>query len=268
MNEKPDSNQPAPAAAGPKAAPAREEVVFRPVQARRTFQAVAEQIRLQLSRGQLRPGDRLPSDRELAERFGVSRGGVREAIRSLQAAGLVDVRPGVTGGTFIRHDHSGGLTQTVQDMMSLGRVSIAAMTEARIELMGVAIRLACERITDEELDAIEADIDFHTELFKVGKGSRNTKSVVEFYKLIARATHNEVIVMMVDALSEIIQVLLAQVDPTPRKDIIQVRKRVLAHLRERDAAKAMAAMAQHLRRIGEYLESESRKAAAKRKLDA
>lgn len=240
--------------------------MFQPVRVRRTFEAVCDQIRQQLARGQLRPGDRLPGDRELAEQFGISRSGVRDALRSLESAGLVEVRTGVNGGFFIHSGDSTGLTRTVQDMVSLGRVPIVDLTEARVELMGVAIRLACARAKDAELDAIEADIDHHTALFEQGRGSRNSRSVIEFYRLIARATHNEVIVMMVDALSEIIRTLLDRVDPQPRQDIIQVRRKVLALMRARDAEAAASAMAAHLRAISDYLESESRKPGRRRKL--
>lgn len=244
------------------------EPMFQPVRTRRGFEAVCDQIRQQLDRGELRPGDRLPSEKDLAEQFDISRSGVREALRSLEAAGLVEVRTGIQGGFFIHHGNPSGLTQTVRDMVSLGQVSIANVTEARIELMGVAIRLACARATEQELDAIEADIHHHTELFRTGQGSRNTKSVIEFYRLIARATHNEVILMMVDTLSEIIRSLLARVDPQPRKDIMQVRRKVLALMRARDPQGAADAMSTHLRRVNDYLESENRKTQRSREIAA
>ena len=233
--------------------------IFHPVRTRRSFEVVCDQIREQLARGQLRPGTRLPAEKELAEQFAISRSAVREALRSLEAAGLVEARTGINGGFFIHSGKPAALTQTVQDLVSLGQLSIANVTEARIELMNVAIRLACARATAEELEAIENDITYHTELFHNGHGSRNSKSVIEFYRLIARATHNEVIVMMVDALSEIIRTLLAQVNPQPRKDIMQVRRKVLALMRERDAQAACKAMKDHLHNVSGYLESESLK---------
>ncbi|MFN3735744.1 FadR/GntR family transcriptional regulator [Hydrogenophaga sp.] len=247
------SKAPTPTARGP---------VFQPVRTRRAFEVVCDQIRQQIARGDLRPGERLPGEKELAEQFDISRIAVREALRSLEAAAVVEARTGLNGGFFIRDSNSAGLTQSVQDMVSLGQVSISDVTEARVELMGVAIRLACARATEEELNAIEADIDHHTELFRERGGSRNTKSVIEFYRLIARATHNNVILMMVDALSEIIRELLAHIDPQPRQDIMLVRRQVLALLRARDPEGASAAMALHLRKVSEYLESESQKKTA------
>ncbi len=255
---------------GPTGDPATTDIVFQPVRTRRSFEAVCDQIRQQLAKGELLPGHRLPSEKELAEQFDISRSGVREALRSLEAAGLVEARTGIHGGFYIsnRSATASGLTQTVQDMVSLGQVGIADVTEARVELMSMAIRLACTRATEEDFAAIEADIQHHTELFRTGIGSRNTKSVVKFYRLIAQATHNEVIVMMVDALSEIIRILLARVDPQPRKDLMQVRRKVLALMRARDSEGAAKAMSAHLRRVNDYLESENRKTERSRKAPA
>jgi DNA-binding FadR family transcriptional regulator len=234
--------------------------VFHRVRTRRAFEAVCEQIRGQIARGDLHPGDRLPGERDLAEQFGISRVAVREALRSLEAANVVQARAGLNGGFFIHSGgNSAGITQAVQDMVALGQISMANVTEARVELMAVALRLACARATEDELDAIADDIDHHAALFRTGGGSRSSKSVIEFYRLIARATHNEVIVLMVDALSEIIRVLLASIAPQPRKDLMQLRRKVLALLRERDAQGAVDAMAQHLRRVNDYLESEGMK---------
>jgi DNA-binding FadR family transcriptional regulator len=232
--------------------------LFQPVRTRRAFEAVCDQIRRQVAEGSLQPGHRLPGERELAEQFDISRSGVREALRSLELAGLVEARTGVNGGFFIRMSPPEGITQAVRDMVALGQMPTASVTEARIELTCVALRLACQRATEAELDAIEADIDYHAELFRQGRGSRNVHSVGEFYRLIARATHNEVIVMLVDALSEIVRTLLARIDPKPREDIIQVRRKVLRQLRARDADKACAAMTLHLKHLNEYLEAQSR----------
>lgn len=227
---------------------------FLPVRTRRAFEAVCDQVRRQVADGTLQPGQRLPGERELAEQFDISRSGVREALRSLELAGLVEARTGANGGFFIKASGTEGITQAVRDMVSLGQVPTESVTEARIELTCVAIRLACQRATPEELDAIDADIDHHADLFRKGRGSRNTRALTEFYRLVAKATHNEVMVMLVDALSEIVRTLLARIDPQPMPEIIQVRRKVLRHLRAGEADKACAAMTAHLRHLNEYLE--------------
>ncbi|WP_174718424.1 GntR family transcriptional regulator [Azoarcus sp. DN11] len=237
--------------------------VFQRVRTRRTFEAVCDQIRRQVNDGALRPGQRLPGERELAEQFDVSRSGVREALRSLESAGLVEARTGVNGGFFIRSTGTEGIAQAVRDMVALGQVPTENVTDARIELTCVAIRLACQRATAAELDAIEADIDHHTELFRHGGGSRNTRSVTEFYRLLARATHNEVIVMLVEALAEIVRTLLARIDPRPREDVFAVRRKVVSLIRAGDAEQACAVMTDYLRQLNDYLEDQSQTRSAR-----
>lgn len=235
---------------------------FVPVRTRRAFESVCDQIRLQVADGSLRAGQRLPPEKDLAEQFGVGRIVVREALRSLEVAGVVQSRPGLNGGVFITSGGSDGVTQAVRDMVALGQIPTDHVTEARIELTCVAIRLACRRATPAELDAIDADIDYHAELFRQGRGSRNTHKLGEFYRLLARATHNEVIVMLVDALSEIVRTMLARIDPQPRADIVAVRRKVLRLVRAGDADRACATMSLHFKHLNDYLESQQKVRAA------
>ncbi|MEO8296315.1 MAG: FCD domain-containing protein [Burkholderiales bacterium] len=233
--------------------------VFEPVRTRRAFEAVCDQIRQQVAAGTLQPGRRLPGDKELAEQFSISRSGVREALRSLEMAGVVESRTGVNGGVFIRSGSTEGIAQAVRDLVGLGQVPTASVIEARIELMNVAIRLACERATEAELDAIEADIDRLEQLFRQGRGTRNVRLLNEFYRLLARATHNEVIVMLVDSLTQIVRTLLARIDPLkPQDNLIAERRKVLHHLRARDASGASTAMAQQQQQLIDYLEMHER----------
>jgi DNA-binding FadR family transcriptional regulator len=247
--------------------PLFDDPLFQPVRTRRGFEAVCDRIREQLMSGELKPGDRLPGERELAERYAIGRSAARDALRSLEMAGVVEARKGVNGGFYIReggHGGHGALAQSMQDMVSLSRISIENAMEARTEITCVAIRLACLRATEEDFVLLQKDIDLHTNLFRLGQGSRNTQSVIEFYRLVAQATHNPLIVMMVDALSEVYQGLLAQVDPRPNKEIMVVRQRVLDLMRQRDADAAAQAMAVYQRKISEYLVSEREKKPARR----
>lgn len=235
-----------------------EGLGLREVRSQRGFEAVCDQIRQQIFRGELRPGDRLPGERELAEQLAVSRSVVREAIRSLESMGLVESRMGAHGGIYIRTSTPHGITQAMSDMVALAQMPIAVVTETRIELTCMAIRLACERATEAELDAIEADNEYHAELFRKGQGSRNARSLHRFYHLLAVATHNDLTVMLVDAVSEVMRMILLRIDPQPHPDMVAVRRKVLRHLRARDAAGASEAMRVHLHHLTAYLEAESK----------
>jgi len=236
--------------------------MFSPVKVRRAFEAVCDSIRAQVAAGTLKPGDRLPTDRALAEQFGVSRMAVREALRSLEMAGVVQAQAGVTGGFFISQGKSGGISQAVHDMVALGNIPTSDVTEARIQLTGIAIRLACERGTAQDFDAIEKDIERYAAAARTGEPLRDSSVITSFDHLLGEATHNQAMVMLIDALSEVVRNMLARIDPVPGSNVVQVRRKVLRYLRERDPERAAAALKKHLTALDAYLEERS--VAAKR----
>lgn len=229
---------------------------FSPIKTKRAFEEVCDQIRREVALGKLRPGDRLPPERDFAEQLGVSRTAIREAMRSLENAGLVQCYQGMGGGAFIRERNSSVVTQAVSDMVMLGQIPSSSVTEARIMLTEQAIRLACLRATDEDLDAIERDIDEAEKLTLEGNYSRRGSYMTEFYRLLASATHNQVIVMLVESLSELVRTQMIQVSVKPRKDFIAVRRTVLKHLRARDSDLAVLEMRKHLERLDRHLQDD------------
>ena len=96
--KKANRTEPADAVRKPVSRKPDSETAFRRVQVARAFEDIARQIREELLQGRLRPGDRLPAERELAVQFGVSRNTLREALRSLEIAGLITLRKGAAGG--------------------------------------------------------------------------------------------------------------------------------------------------------------------------
>ncbi len=235
---------------------ARQGFVPTAIKQRRAFEDVCDQIRGAVERGELVPGDRLSPERDLCEQFRVSRTAVREALRSLEVAGIIYCQQGMGGGSFIKKGDSQVVAQAVQDMVLLGQIPTESITEARIQLTALAIRMACEKGTEADFNAIQLDIERSTELTRKGDFSRRTTYITEFYRVLARATHNEIIVMLLDSLSEIVRTLMAKVSPVPRTDVVEVRRKILAYLRARDAEGAIAEMSAHLEGLNRYLKEQ------------
>ena len=118
--------------------PAAVKLVHTP----RAFEVIAAQIRAELSAGRLKSGERLPPERDLALRFGVSRNTLREALRSLENAGLLQLRKGATGGAYVRESTADAVVTGMRDMYHLGAISPAHLTEARIWIESSVIRAA------------------------------------------------------------------------------------------------------------------------------
>src|SRR3546814_3653550 len=121
-------------------------------------------MRCQVVAGIPRPGAELPAERERAEQFGVSRAAGREALRSLEMAGVVKLQKGVKGGAFIQGGSPGVLTQSIRDMVALGRISLESLTEARLFICDIVVRLACQRGKEADFRALDDNIRLTEEL--------------------------------------------------------------------------------------------------------
>jgi DNA-binding FadR family transcriptional regulator len=155
---------------------------------------IVDQIRLLIMDGQLSAGDRLPSERELCERFGVSRVSVREALRTLEAYGLVTIKVGARGGAFITTPSSERVGEGIVDLLTLSAITAADVTEARRVFEIGFVGLVCQRADEHDVQELLALCDQADAAIK--DGSYSMERSAEFHVRIARATHNAAIVML------------------------------------------------------------------------
>jgi GntR family transcriptional regulator, transcriptional repressor for pyruvate dehydrogenase complex len=219
---------------------------FGPVTTPRAFERVCNQIRAMLASGALKPGDKLPPERDLAAELGVARSVLREALRSLEIAGLLSQRKGGTGGSFITNVRSDSIRQAFEDMMILGSISLSDLTEARSLIMIDAITLACERATDADFDAIERNIDQTEEFTRQQDRERRLQAAMEFYGLIVKASRNQVLVVAVEAVNGLVLQVLRTVKGAPLPHLIEHRRRFLKFLQARDVIRASREMTTYL----------------------
>lgn len=243
----------------PKIVEEKARPSFGPVKTRRIFEEICDQIRREVTAGTLRPGDKLPAERELALQFGASRTAVREALRSLEIAGVVGLQKGVKGGAFILEGNPTAVTQSIHDMLALGRISLDNLTEARMLIQQLVIRLACERATEADFAALDRNIDETEALTLAGRFVDRLELAAQFYNLVAKMTGNEVLVVIVDAMTEILRHFVAKAGPAPKLDLIEHRRRFVKYLRARDAAKASEEMTAHLTKLHRHLMRHERK---------
>ncbi len=226
---------------------------FVQVKTRRVFEEIILQIRRELTLGNLRPGDKLPAERELAKQFGTSRTAVREALRTLENAGIVISYKGVKGGAFIRETEPGLLTQLLGDMVNLGSISLESLTEARVHILTLVAELAGSGAQEEHLAGMAVAIEEAERHTMVMDAQRRQDAIGAFYDCLARATGNEVMVMLVRSITEIVRAVLLEVAPLPKSDTPATLRLIVAALRQRDGPGASRLMREHLRDLHLHL---------------
>ncbi|MEQ9642099.1 MAG: FCD domain-containing protein [Alphaproteobacteria bacterium] len=219
---------------------------FQPIRKRRLSDEVTLQIRARVAAGELRPGDKLPAERDMADMFGVSRGAVREGLRALEHAGLVELLQGTKGGAFISDGGNSAIGEHFRDKYYLGGISLVELTEARLWLEALVVRVATERASEADFDALEANVDEAERLLKAKRYVDKIDVHIAFHILLAEATGNAVLMTLMSALMEVMHDF-AHAAGGERHDLtIRARRKLLQAMRRRDADAAVDAMTKHL----------------------
>lgn len=224
-----------------------------PIARRRLFEVVCDDVRHQLARGFLRPGDKLPAERELAGRLGVGRAAVREALRALEASGVLEFRKGVYGGAFIRNASSSGVRASISDMLSLGKISLEHLSETRTSLLTFAVRLACERGSKGDFQLIEENIARSAALEDGHDVVAMIDAITEFYVLLGNASHNGVLRILIEAVTDVARDLLLRIRPKHTSNLVAVRSQILESLEARNGDEAVRLLTEHMAHAHRYV---------------
>jgi GntR family transcriptional regulator, transcriptional repressor for pyruvate dehydrogenase complex len=178
-----------------KVAPRANGDLYTAVSSNRMSEAIVDQIRGLIRSEQLRPGDRLPSERDLGERMGVSRVTIREAMRVLEAGGLIEIRVGARGGAVVTSPSSTKLGSGLADLMNLSPLTAGEVTEARQVFEVGIIPLVVERATEQDLAELREMVSQHQAALKNGEYGMPMSAA--FHVRVAACTHNAAIEMLV-----------------------------------------------------------------------
>ena len=225
---------------------------FREITPVRLYESAIEQIMDLIKRSELKPGDKLPPERELAEKLSISRGSLREAFRVLESKGLIKSKAG--GGRYIREIRKNGYSNTENIILSLEKSSILELLEAR-EMLEVKIAvIAAQRATPEDMELIEEALNKVKEEEEL-KGDKKTESDTEFHLAIARASHNFVFTNIIRLHLDLLKGTREKTQQIPgrREERWCEHQAILQAIKEHDTKKAGEAMLKHLRNVREVL---------------
>ncbi|HVV93367.1 MAG TPA: FCD domain-containing protein [Hyphomicrobiales bacterium] len=206
------------------------------------------QVRAALFRGELRPGDHLGSESELAQRLGVSRVPVRDAFRSLQAMGIVEVRRGAAGGARIAAGNPSRFAEALAVQFKLIGITLEELFESQTATETAAVRLAARHATATDFAVLEAILGRLAESRR--DAARFTQEALAFHRAVVEASHNRALIAQSQALLEVLyQVLVPQTTPTLAARVLRKHCRLVDFIRAGDGDTASEAMAEHLEQV-------------------
>ncbi len=215
----------------------------------RAFHPIVQQLRDDIFRGRRKPGDRLPPEQVLAEQFGVSRAGVREALRVLESQGLVQVRHGYAGGVFVADVGLTPVLGALETSLQLGQLQVKEVYEARVLFEPAIARLAADRGNPAFMTELDQNVRRTKALLDAGSDVFATN--LEFHAILARAAGNQVFALVMQALLELLE-RLDRDYPTNRgvsRQAVTDHSHLLDAIRARDGARVERLMVKHLRAL-------------------
>lgn len=220
--------------------------IFRPLKTKRTFREISDQIKNLVYSGVFKPGDRLPSEREMAKQFSAGRMAVREALRVLEDSGFVSIKQGSRGGAFIELIGTKVVKRSISDFIRLGNVTVTELTEARIAIELSVVEYAVKRITEPELEDLKLNILNTLQLGK--EGAETTGSNVNFHILLAQSAKNSIFETVLAGILDIYVSFLEQwnVDRKFRVHHVDEHREIYEALRERDIVKLKSRVKDHI----------------------
>jgi GntR family transcriptional repressor for pyruvate dehydrogenase complex len=223
---------------------------FEIVRRNKVYEEVARQIERVILK-KLQPGDKLPSERELAETLGVSRSSIRDAIRSLELMGMVEPRQGA--GTIVREISSESLANPLANVLKHKVELVSELLDFRMMLEPPLAARAAKRVSPEELAEMEEILQRQQE--KQSRGESAVPEDTEFHYSIALASGNSVVLKVLDIVMDLLRATRErslQRAGRPQRSLAGHR-RILAALKRHDAEGAKAAMRRHIEDVEEIV---------------
>ena len=173
---------------------------------------VSSQLKESIFQGEYQPGEKIPPEHQLVKFFGVSRVIVREAIRNLEQAGLIEIKRGPKGGAFVLPMKHDAVSQVIRDMLRLGNAEVAHIMEVRLDMEPVVAGLAAERATPEDVEILSRGIEDMPD----APGDEYVAWNVNFHRLLAKCAHNPMYDILVNILMDFTEELILKIKPSER----------------------------------------------------
>ncbi|MCB2225620.1 MAG: FadR family transcriptional regulator [Desulfarculaceae bacterium] len=211
---------------------------------------IIEQIRDAVLSGQIKPGDRLASEKELIAQFGVSKATMREALRVLEAMGLVEIRKGTTGGVFVAEVDMKTTIHSIMNFLHFRSISISDITMLRFTVEPSVAHLAAMNATEKDLERLRELAEI-TEADENGDAARD----ISFHRYLARMSKNPLLILILDFVDNLLRDAKYELQLSPEfyRHVRESHRRIVDFLEARDTVGARAEIARDLLEVDRYM---------------
>jgi len=223
---------------------------MQPVQpAERRHETVARLLRDEILRGSYQAGERLPIERELSERFEVSRSVIRQALLILDQQGLVRVRSGVGGGPFVAQETMPAAIAAFENLLAVDSTSVSEFARAKYVLEPVINAMAARTISDERIAALEANLA--TTRAALERSENAIDHMIDFHAILANSTGNRFLALIVELMSRTLNRLPSRAvfEHLDGDKVVAEHEALIDALRRRDADEVFELSRDHLAEI-------------------
>jgi DNA-binding FadR family transcriptional regulator len=223
-----------------------QENLFTPIESKRTFEEISSKVKALIFEGTLKPGDKLPPEVELAKQFGVGRQSVREALRLLELSGFISVQPGYGGGPIVQDTISTRIRNLYLDAFRMEKITVEEFTIARSVIEKAILNEVIDKADDSDIKCIQTNLAKAEEL--IANKKLATDENFDFHALLARASKNEVFIILEKSINAIHRSLRTRSTPDFKttRNAVKAHQKLLNAIINKDREKAIKLIENHI----------------------
>lgn len=218
---------------------------------------IIRQVREAILNGQLQPGQSLPPEKDLITQFGVSKHTLREALRSLEAMGFIEIKRGAGGGPVVSEVDMEITRDSIANFLHFQNVSVKDLSEIRKIIEPYLARLAAERFSAQEIEQLEEIDRKCRKVFEKKKDVVGAREEIDFHVYLAKASRNPVMLMILDFVNGMLTDLKTNIKPGQEfsEHVLESHSKIFTAIKSGDADVAEKAMLNHICDVENELEA-------------
>jgi GntR family transcriptional repressor for pyruvate dehydrogenase complex len=233
----------------------KQSFMFKSVKSNKISEHIVEQIRNAIFEARLKPGDKLPPEKELMKTFHVSKATLREALRSLEILGFLEIRKGASGGAFVTEVDMTTARDSFANFLLFKNLSLSNLSEVRLILEPYVAEKAALAINEEDIKRLEKlnkECDY---IIKHDIPIESRKNEIEYHRIIGSISGNPILMFILDFVENLLIDTKEILQPSKEfsQKVLNAHKRIYKALLEKDPKKAREEMIKHVREVAKDL---------------